>query len=230
MAWLYVLEEGKAARQITDGTYTVSSLSNRSWQGDQIVFVGDRTGESFLCRVSVDGGEVEAVSGGGQVFTSLALGGSRVVMHSNSPSSPSDLVMVDLESGDQLQVTAYNEALLEKCPAASLEKVTFVREGTEIQVRVLFPVDFDELKTYPLVLDIHGGPNGRFSDSFDITHQVLIGAGYIVLTVNPRGSSSYGPDFMKAVLRDWGGEDFLDLMAAMDRRLVMWMFCSNIHR
>ncbi|MBT5830681.1 MAG: S9 family peptidase [Candidatus Latescibacteria bacterium] len=66
------------------------------------------------------------------------------------------------------------------------------------------------------MLEIHGGPNGRFSDSFDITHQVLTGAGYIVLAVNPRGSSSYGPDFLKAVLCDWGGEDFLDLMAAVD--------------
>lgn len=216
MAWLYILEDAKSARQITDGTYTVSSVSGGSWQGNKIVFVGDRAGESFLCKVSVDGGDVAVVAGGEHVFTALTLGGSRVVMHSNSPSSPSDLLEVDLGSGDQARVTAYNEGLLEDHPAASLEKFTFAREGTEIQVRVLFPADFDESKVYPLVLDIHGGPNGRFSDSFDITHQVLIGAGYLVLTVNPRGSSSYGPDFMKAVLCDWGGEDFLDLMAAVD--------------
>jgi dipeptidyl aminopeptidase/acylaminoacyl peptidase len=164
----------------------------------------------------VEGGEVEAISGGGQVFTSVTLGGSRAVVHVNSPTSPSNLVAVDLDNGAQSQVAAYNRSLLEACPAASLEKFTFVHEGSEIQARVLFPADFDDSKQYPLVLDIHGGPNGRFSDSFDITHQVLVGAGYIVLAVNPRGSSSYGPDFLKAVLCDWGGEDSLDLMAAVD--------------
>ncbi|MBT6144868.1 MAG: S9 family peptidase, partial [Gemmatimonadetes bacterium] len=84
------------------------------------------------------------------------------------------------------------------------------------QARLLFPEDFDAARQYPLVLEIHGGPNGRFSDSYDVAQQILRGQGYLVLAVNPRGSSSYGPAFLKAVLRDWGGEDFLDLMAAVD--------------
>ena len=69
---------------------------------------------------------------------------------------------------------------------------------------------------YPLVLDIHGGPHGVFSDSFSAQQQVLATAGYIVLAVNPRGSSTYGTDFLTAVLCDWGGEDYLDIMSAVD--------------
>ena len=70
--------------------------------------------------------------------------------------------------------------------------------------------------TYPLVLDIHGGPNGAFYDAFVPAQQVLATAGYLVMAVNPRGSSTYGAEFMMAVLGDWGGEDYLDLMAAVD--------------
>ncbi len=67
-----------------------------------------------------------------------------------------------------------------------------------------------------MVLDVHGGPNSAFLDAFTAHQQVLATAGYVVLAVNPRGSSTYGADFMMSVLGDWGGEDFLDLMAAVD--------------
>ena len=65
-------------------------------------------------------------------------------------------------------------------------------------------------------MDIHGGPHGAFYDAFNPVQQVLATAGYLVLAVNPRGSSTYGVDFVKAVLRDWGGEDYLDIMRAVD--------------
>ena len=80
-----------------------------------------------------------------------------------------------------------------------------------------FPPDFDEESIYPLILDIHGGPNGAFYDSFVPAQQVLASAGYLVLAVNPRGSSTYGTEFMMSVLGDWGGEDFNDLMASVDQ-------------
>ena len=89
----------------------------------------------------------------------------------------------------------------------------------EIECRLYFPPDFDATQAaqrYPLALEIHGGPNGAFYDSFVPLQQLLATNGYIVLAVNPRGSSTYGDDFMTAVLDDWGGEDYLDLMAAVD--------------
>ncbi len=98
-----------------------------------------------------------------------------------------------------------------------MEKFWVGREdGWEIECRLWLPPEFDETRTYPLVLDIHGGPNGAFYDSFAPVQQVLACAGYLVLTVNPRGSSTYGRDFMMAVLQDWGGEDYLDLIAAVE--------------
>ena len=97
-----------------------------------------------------------------------------------------------------------------------MEKFTIHRGGFEIESRVLLPPDFTDTKSYPVVLDIHGGPNGRFSDNFDPVHQVLATNGYIVLTVNPRGSSTYSPEFTKSVREDWGGEDYLDILASVD--------------
>ena len=79
-----------------------------------------------------------------------------------------------------------------------------------------FPPDFDRAQKYPMVLDVHGGPNGAFYDAFNPVQQVLATSGYLVLAVNPRGSSTYGKEFMMSVLGDWGGEDYQDLMAAVE--------------
>ncbi len=221
-SWLFVLEEDEAPVYLAGDVYTVvQPLAPRCWTPeDGILFIGDRAGESFLCRVNPDDPslEIEVVGGGGQVCTGLSVdrSGAFVSMVMSSPVCPGDVVVMDVGAKRQRAVTVVNAGFLEAHPGACVEKLVFDRGGETIQARVLFPQDFDETRSYPLVLDIHGGPNGRFSDSYDVTHQILAGAGYIVLAVNPRGSSSYGPDFLKAVLGDWGGEDFLDLMAGVD--------------
>ena len=221
-SWLFVLEEDEAPVCVAGDVYTVvQPLAPRCWTPrGGILFIGDRAGESFLCRVNPDNSslQTEVVDGGGQVCTGLSVdrAGACVAMVMTSPVCPGDVVVMDVDAKRQRAMTAVNAEFLEAHPGARVEKLVFERGGETIQARVLFPQDFDEARSYPLVLDIHGGPNGRFSDSYDVTHQILAGSGYIVLAVNPRGSSSYGPDFLKAVLGDWGGEDFLDLMAGVD--------------
>ena len=221
-SWLFVLEEAGKPACVAGDVYTVvQPLAPRCWTPkDGIFFIGDRAGESFLCRVNLDGSalRIEVVDGGGQELTGLSVdhAGARVAMSMSSPACPCDVAVLEVGAKRQRTVTAVNAGLLEAYPGARVEKLMFERGGEKIQARVMFPRDFDDARSYPLVLDIHGGPNGRFSDSYDVTHQILAGAGYIVLAVNPRGSSSYGPDFLKAVLGDWGGEDFLDLMAGVD--------------
>ena len=67
-----------------------------------------------------------------------------------------------------------------------------------------------------MVLDIHGGPNGRFSDNFDPVHQILGDQRVHRPGREPARLSTYGPEFTKSVLGDWGGEDYLDILASVD--------------
>ena len=217
-SWLYVLEPSHPARVVAgDAKAIVQPLPAGCWtKNDDLIYIADQAGESYLCSVHADGGEEEVILGGEQTMTSLHVSGDRAAVVSASTSRLGDIYEVDLRAGSGELKTTSNLRVLADCQPASVEKISFERVGFEIQARLLFPQDFDESKTYPLVLEIHGGPNGRFSDSYDTTQQILVGEGYMVLAVNPRGSSSYGPEFVKAVLQDWGGEDFLDLMAAVD--------------
>ena len=217
---VFITEPGRAPRQLIDGSFApVLPAHELRWSDDgRIVFLADSQGESFLCQVSANGGELERLAGGGVEFTAMALdkAAHNAVVVAASPESPGDLLHVDTAQRADRQLTAYNRHYLEEHQPAALEKFSLTRHGVQVESRVLLPPRFDPSGRYPLIVDIHGGPQGKFSDSFDLLQQVMSTAGYVVLAVNPRGSSSYGPQFAKAVLRDWGGEDYLDIMAAVD--------------
>ncbi len=189
------------------------------WTGDgRLIFVADSRGESFVCSLPVDGGPVQRITAGGVQYGGITIDkqAQTAVVLALSPDSPGDLHGVDLASGASTPLTDSNADYLTNCPPAIMKKTSLTRDGMEIQSRLLLPPDFDETKKYPLVIDVHGGPHGSFYDAFNPVEQVLATAGYAVLGVNPRGSSTYGAEFLRAVLRDWGGEDYRDIMAAVE--------------
>ena len=208
------------ARKLTDGGYSpVLPAPELRWTADdRIVFLADHRGESFVCEVDAAGGPLRTLAGGGAQSVSLTLdaAGEYAVMRSTPPESPGDLHLVDLREGTERRLTCSNDEYLAGHPPGTMRKFAIRRGGMEIESRLIVPPDFDESRRYPLVVDVHGGPHGRFQDSFDSTHHVLATSGYLVLAVNPRGSTTYGLDFARAVIEDWGGEDYLDIMAALD--------------
>ncbi len=224
--WLYVIQPGEDPRRLTDdsikpvaGFPPQGPFTKILWTDDGVLyFLADARGESFLCSVPADGGDVKRIYGGGAQLTAVSIDGNagKAVLLSVSPDSPGDIHLVDVAGGSGSQLTGYNSEYLQEHPPAQLSKFELDRAGFDIESRVLLPPDFDESKVYPMVLEIHGGPNGVFMDAFSTLHQVLATAGYIVLAVNPRGSSTYGGEFTMAVLNDWGGEDYLDIMQAVD--------------
>ena len=219
-AWLFAIGPGQAPHRLTDGSYTpVLPAPQLRWTDDgRIVFLADHRGESSLCEMPAEGGALRTITGGGVQYTAVALDGtaSRAAVVAVTPSSPGDLDLVDIKDGSQTRLTAFNDDYLVQHPPATMEKFSISRAGMEIESRLWLPPDFDPSRQYPLVVDIHGGPHGKFADAFNSTQQVLATAGYVVLAVNPRGTASYGPEFAKAVLRDWGGQDYLDIIAAVD--------------
>ena len=95
-------------------------------------------------------------------------------------------------------------------------------DGKEIEGLLTYPLNYEQGKKYPLILNIHGGPAGVFTQNFIAGNQAVYPIasfaemGYAVLRPNPRGSSGYGVEFRLANQRDWGGDDYKDLMAGVD--------------
>jgi len=89
-------------------------------------------------------------------------------------------------------------------------------DGWRVQSWLIKPPGFDASKKYPILLEIHGGPFLGYGDRFDLEKQALAGAGYLVLYVNPRGSTSYGEKFANGIHHDYPNFDRLDLESAVD--------------
>lgn len=89
-------------------------------------------------------------------------------------------------------------------------------DGTEIEAAILKPAGYREGTKVPLVVLVHGGPTGRWADSFQSWGQLLAARGYAVLYPNVRGSTGYGHTFLEKNRADWGGGDFKDVMAGVD--------------
>ena len=218
-AWLYVLDSDGNVNGITDGLYTPVPECGLTWSAERgIVFVGAHRGEYFICSIRPDGSGFKTITSGGESIGGIAIDRSaaNAVVLAESPRSLAEVACVDLDTGSARAITSYAKSYLDSHPPARMEKFTISRGSFEIESRVLLPPDFSEANSYPLLIDIHGGPNGRFSDNFDPVHQIVATNGYIVLTVNPRGSSTYSPEFTKAVREDWGGEDYLDILASVE--------------
>ena len=233
-AYLYILEENQLPRRLTDdgirpclgypGIYPPLDLRwtrGECGQSERIIFLADAAGETRLYGLDitddVDLAQPAPLTGGGELLSGVAMDSraSHVALTASGPADPSDLHLVK-PGGRRRRITDHNAAWLNDHQPAPMEKFNVETDDYDIQCRLYHPPDFDPAVKYPLVLEIHGGPNGAFYDSFVPWHQVLAGAGFLTLAVNPRGSSTYGEEFVNAVLGDWGGEDYRDLMAAVD--------------
>ena len=225
---LFILEPDSSPSELTSDSLSpvggfpgLGTPPEIRWTEDQrIVLLADRRGVTCVFELHAGSGAVRSEQDAGGQMTSLSLDAEALTaaVVASTPSSPGDLFLINLTSGHGFtRLTGANDEYLAEHPPGEMTKFVMERGGLEIESRLFLPPGFDEARSYPLVLDIHGGPHGVFYDGFNPIQQVLSSAGYIVLAVNPRGSSTYGESFMKAVLRDWGGEDYLDIMAAVDK-------------
>jgi dipeptidyl aminopeptidase/acylaminoacyl peptidase len=123
-------------------------------------------------------------------------------------------------SAEMQQLTTVNRALLAELTLAEPEYMSYTgAEGWQMDGWILKPHDFDPAKKYPLVVEIHGGPNTQYGYGFFHEMQMLVAQGYVVLYTNPRGSCGYGYDFANAVRGAWGEKDSLDIMEGVDALL-----------
>ncbi len=185
---------------------------------DRVVLHAFRAGASGLYLLRVESGRLEPLVTWPAHHTALGADapGRRFVQVRADFASTGEVVVFDRERGTTETVTDHNAHVRAEHAAVGWERLLVSRRGLEIEAWLLLPPDFDPARPHPLVLDIHGGPQGHHGYSFTPVQQCLASHGFLVLAVNPRGSSSYGRDFTRRVLRDWGGEDYLDLMAVVD--------------
>jgi dipeptidyl aminopeptidase/acylaminoacyl peptidase len=115
------------------------------------------------------------------------------------------------------RLTRHQDEFVAPLALASVQGFTAIsKDGTPVSGLLYLPVNAPKGKALPLILDIHGGPVAQDAWGFDVTRQMLAGAGYAVAAVNYRGSSGRGLAFTKAIQADWGNKEVQDLHAAVE--------------
>jgi dipeptidyl aminopeptidase/acylaminoacyl peptidase len=133
-----------------------------------------------------------------------------------------------LENGALRKLTTHNDALLAELSLASTEDIEFTsKDGTEVHGLLTKPADFKAGSPAPMILFIHGGPNGQDAHGFDFLRQFAAAHGYAELNVNYRGSSGRGQDYANSIAADWGDKEVIDLLAGVDKAVAMGVADAN---
>ena len=189
--------------------------------GGGILTVAQDRGEASLwIGGSASGGHWLAKGPSNVSWYSTDRAGVRSAIVSSRQAAPAEVSLVNLETGTQTTLTNLNGAFKEAVALQEAEKFVVTTEsGTEVDCWLMKPADFQADKSYPLILNIHGGPFGQYGETFFDEFQVYSGAGYGVVFCNPRGSSGQDTGFARALVGDMGGPDYRDVMAAFDAAL-----------
>jgi dipeptidyl aminopeptidase/acylaminoacyl peptidase len=194
------------------------------WSGDGrsvVVAVEDR-GDVGLWRVAAREGETpRRIVGGERALNSFSASadGRLIAFAASSAAAPAEVVVCGADGTEERTLTAMNRAWKDDVTLASPERFRITRAGFEVDGWVMRPAGFEPGRRYPALLNIHGGPHGQYGHGFFDEFQVYAGAGYVVIYANPRGSQGYGEAFAQAVVGDWGGGDYADVMAVLDEAL-----------
>jgi len=185
-----------------------------------VYLTAEDRGRARVFAVSVGGGPVTAVLEGGSFGDlSVAPDGKTIVGTQAAFTHPAEIVRFGPDGRDLRRLTRVNDAVLAPFALRPGEGATYSGAGGQpVQAWIVKPPDFDPTRRYPLVVLIHGGPQGAWSDawSYRWNPQVYAGAGYVVFMPNPRGSIGWGQAFTDAIRGDWGGRVYEDILKGTD--------------
>jgi dipeptidyl aminopeptidase/acylaminoacyl peptidase len=210
--------DGGEPRNLTPGLD--ASVADVTWIGrDEMLVLLVRRERHALVRVERTGARHE-LPWPRLVVTDLDCRAGRCAVAAESPSHPAEVYAFEATAPEPVRRTRHTAAL-DDLRLARQEVVEWRGEDALAMSGVLtYPTDYRVGSRYPLVLQIHGGPEGVSLDGWTTTAgspvQLLAARGYVVLQPNYRGSQGRGVEFSKAVHRDLGGAEFRDVLAGVD--------------
>jgi dipeptidyl aminopeptidase/acylaminoacyl peptidase len=194
-----------------------------AWSSDSkaLYFDAPVEGDNPIFRVTLDSGTIQPVLVDRTIDSfELSPDSRRIFYIRRSVSDPHEIYALDLAGGSSpapQRLSQFNDPVAKEVDLRPAERIWVQgADGAKIEVFIVKPHDFDPAKKYPLILNVHGGPQFQWQDSFRGDWQVYPGVGYVVAFANPHGSTGYGQDFTAEISGDHGGKVFEDLMKVTD--------------
>lgn len=219
--------DGTGARTLTAALDR--SIDTAVWASDSrsLIVTYDDHGMKQVARVTLDGRVttiVKGLAGGGldRPYTGGSFSISRtgrIAYTAGTATRPADVFLTT--GGEGKRLTRLNDSMLAAKSMAQVGAInTRAPDGTPVEAWLATPPGYVEGRRVPLILEIHGGPHTAYGPVFATDVQLYAAAGYAVLYVNPRGSTSYGADFANLIDKKYPGGDYDDLIAAVDAAIA----------
>jgi dipeptidyl aminopeptidase/acylaminoacyl peptidase len=180
-----------------------------------IYLTAEDRGRNPIYSVSVNGGPVrKVVADGFNGEISVTRDGRSFVFSRSSMAKPSEIYRANIDGTGATPLTTTNDTFISSFKLQPAEEVTWTGgAGAKVAGWIVKPANFSPRRKYPLVVLIHGGPQGAWNDSWGYrwNPQVWANNGYVAFMPNPRGSTGYGQRFVNEISGDWGGKVFVDI-------------------
>lgn len=192
-----------------------------TWSADgrTIFFTASEGGRDPLFAVPALGGPIRKLAEGTFADLQASPDGRSLIVSKVAFTHPTEVFRLNVDGSGLAPVTRVNDAFLAGFGLRPGESVTFKgAAGKDVQAWLVKPPEFDPAKKYPLLVLIHGGPQGAWTDGWTYrwNAEVFASAGYVVLAPNPRGSVGWGQEFEDDINGDWGGRAYEDIMKGTD--------------
>lgn len=220
----YMIRDGKVELFKEHDTWMINTVGSdcrygggKSFRvkGNKLYFLTTVMHDAFLNTLDINGEERVLTKANGSVDT-YAIAGDDIYFIGLRGLRLQELYL--LKDEEEIQLTKFNENIIESKKLSIPEKFDIVNDRIEIEGWVLKPTDYEEGKEYPAILDIHGGPKTVYGDVFYHEMQVWVNMGYFVFFCNPRGGDGRGNEFAD-IRGKYGTIDYDDLMKFTDEVL-----------
>ncbi len=199
------------------------TVDDLAWSADsrRIFFTADVKGRTPLHELEIATGKIRVLTGVGTLDAfEVSRDGTFAVVARRRIHQPTELWHIGLAAGSDPageRLTTHNAALEAEVDLRPAEEHVFAgADGAKVQTWIIKPHGFDPSKKYPLILNVHGGPQSPWADSFRGDWQVYPGAGYVEAMPNPHGSTGFGQAYTSAISGDWDGKVMEDVSRVTD--------------
>lgn len=195
-------------------------VDNLSWSSDSktIYFTANRRGYNPVFSVNIETKNINQITDDKSISDyQVSKDDKDIFLKFSSVDKPAEIYSYQINGKSYSQITYFNKRFTDEVDVRPAEQ-TWVTGAENIPVHVFIvkPHNFDPAKKYPLVINVHGGPQMQWMDSFRGDWQIYPGSGYVVAFLNPHGSTGYGSKYTEAISGDWGGKVFEDVMKVTD--------------
>lgn len=217
------LNSGKI-RYLTDRKTFDNWVDDMRWSKDSktLYFQAEVGGRTPIYRIGVDGGKPKLL------FTDASISGwdlsdSKIIYAASGIGRPPEIY--SWADHKKTRLSFFNQKLESEVDIRPPEEMMVKTEGgRELQVWIVKPHGFDPAKRYPLILNVHGGPQMQWKDRYRGDWQVYPGKGYVLAFPNPTGSAGFGQDLVDGISCDWNGKVMRDIDTITDRlAAIQWV-------